>query len=503
MKNPERVSLDDFPGLFVVPTITIPAPDVFGTDALDFPTIPFPEGLGTHEELETEANEEIQKQSKLARQVKHVPYIPYTSDSVWLAYSELHHKYAETNKAKSMYYANVIFQLSYMDDYTLNALSDGTSEQTLHHLLLVAERYPSLFCLRSACLIRAARLCEEKGRLEDARRLYLASLAAVSPKGFYNVYADEAKKRYFAIQDDQSRHTLETANNRFNPATPAQERLLRLLFQKHSDASQTVSCQTPHIFDTAQNAIRFRRAEDQGDKIGRTRFGGLPDVLPGWTWPGNELEFLAQLNLEEIAPYDFNKVLPPRGLLSFFARNLCYGWNDDGKDWLVQFYDGDTSSLQRAEVPEGYDVFGQEIKCGTDLMVFGSASAKPYTAITTNGSHWPQFDDAAHEAQRAFFQAIDKLNNVDLAPPHFPGWNHQILGHSFADTNGKPDFWRFQTPDEEHSISVKEWVLLFQIDSNYDIGMSFSDAGTLYFLIHQHDLAARRFDRIFVTMECG
>src|SRR5438045_86417 len=51
--------------------------------------------------------------------------------------------------------------------------------------------------------------------------------------------------------------------------------------------------------------------------LGVSRFGGTPDVWPGFTWPerdGRPLTFLAQLNLEEIrAPG-----VPDHGWLLFF-----------------------------------------------------------------------------------------------------------------------------------------------------------------------------------------
>ena len=63
---------------------------------------------------------------------------------------------------------------------------------------------------------------------------------------------------------------------------------------------------------------------------GGTRFGGQPDVPPGFVWPvftGTDdsgepetrpLSFLAQFDCAGLAPYDSGHLLPGTGLLSFF-----------------------------------------------------------------------------------------------------------------------------------------------------------------------------------------
>jgi uncharacterized protein YwqG len=48
-----------------------------------------------------------------------------------------------------------------------------------------------------------------------------------------------------------------------------------------------------------------------------------------------------------------------------------------------------------------------------------------------------------------------------------------------------------------------EWVLLLQFDTDDDVGMMWGDAGTLYFWIRKEDLAAARFDRCWMILQCG
>jgi uncharacterized protein YwqG len=48
-----------------------------------------------------------------------------------------------------------------------------------------------------------------------------------------------------------------------------------------------------------------------------------------------------------------------------------------------------------------------------------------------------------------------------------------------------------------------EWVLLLQLDSDDRIDMMWGDLGMLYLWIKRGDLAERRFDRVWMTLQCG
>ena len=57
----------------------------------------------------------------------------------------------------------------------------------------------------------------------------------------------------------------------------------------------------------------------------------------------------------------------------------------------------------------------------------------------------------------------------------------------------------------EGAASVENWRLLFQLDSfeMEDFDLNFGDDGALYFYIRTEDLKARRFDRVWVILQCG
>ena len=100
--------------------------------------------------------------------------------------------------------------------------------------------------------------------------------------------------------------------------------------------------------------------------------------------------------------------------------------------------------------------------------------------------------------------------SVNLLPYWPSGRDHQLLGHN---GDGAEEAWQKETGQNYYQLSnserkevekqLDEWMLLFQIGSDDEAGMMFSDAGMLFFLIRRNDLAALRFDRVFVTMICG
>lgn len=62
-------------------------------------------------------------------------------------------------------------------------------------------------------------------------------------------------------------------------------------------------------------------AADGEIPVGASKFGGCPDVWPGFEWPvsgGRPLAFIGQMNIDELARYDEQGLLPSSGILSFF-----------------------------------------------------------------------------------------------------------------------------------------------------------------------------------------
>ena len=59
--------------------------------------------------------------------------------------------------------------------------------------------------------------------------------------------------------------------------------------------------------------------------------------------------------------------------------------------------------------------------------------------------------------------------------------------------------------DKARRTSTQDWQLLFQLDTVQDgeFELMFGDCGRIYFYIRREDLLARRFDRVWLVLQCG
>ena len=101
-------------------------------------------------------------------------------------------------------------------------------------------------------------------------------------------------------------------------------------------------------------------------KRGGTRFGGRPDVPRGFEWPqfraqGSDgavkkrpLSFVAQFDCAELAKHDAERLLPERGVLSFFYEMDSMRWGFDPKDkgCARVYWFEDSAALEEAEFPD-------------------------------------------------------------------------------------------------------------------------------------------------------
>lgn len=205
--------------------------------------------------------------------------------------------------------------------------------------------------------------------------------------------------------------------------------------------------------------LYFRVSKRAGEaKSCGSRFLGCP-ALPerfnypvcadgqGGVWP---YTFVCQLNLEELASWGFDGLLPVRGVLSFFA--------------MIDPY------LGRFEAP---------------LCIGGTISDM--------------------ELVKVFYFPDDKDLRT-IAPPvpdscPFPPTGWQM---SFTRRHGKlqEDHGLFvppvHRPWETWDPPFEDWQILLQVDSEEGNGfqLNFMDCGVLAFLIHPDDLARKDFSRV-------
>jgi uncharacterized protein YwqG len=242
--------------------------------------------------------------------------------------------------------------------------------------------------------------------------------------------------------------------------------------------------------------------------LGQSKIGGQPDLPKNIEWfkedNGKRLSFIGQINLSEVTEFDRYKSLPSQGLLYFFYSAKADAWGFDIKDkdkFKVFYYDGPLEELQRKEFPADLVESSRYKPC---KLSFQSSVSLP---------NWGQ-DYVSKQLNKKeidkYLEATEYLNiNVE---------QNKLLGHSDniqgpmelqcqLVTNGLycGDETGYNDPKaKELKKGADDWILLFQVDSNYEeSGMIWGDAGMLYFWIRKDDLKNKRFDKCWLISQCA
>ena len=271
-----------------------------------------------------------------------------------------------------------------------------------------------------------------------------------------------------------------------------------------------------------RNAIHLNISGKGRFTSGGTHFGGVPDVPADFVWPAYEgtsfdgkvksrpLSFLAQFNCAELATLDTEELLPKTGVLSFFyeMESMCWGFDPKDAGCARVFWFEDVSTLAPAKVPEDLD---QDFRFPMLNIAMETETSfidgQDYYICHENDIDW-----------RAMGEILEDLGIEDPENcSKLLGWPNLIQGSimqecEFASRGyylGNPEGWA-KIPQEERErikqTSLEDWRLLFQLDTvesaedNFEL--MFGDCGRLYFCIRREDLLARRFDRVWLILQC-
>ena len=251
----------------------------------------------------------------------------------------------------------------------------------------------------------------------------------------------------------------------------------------------------------------------------RSKFGGKPAVPADFVWPyfasadydgetaNRPLSFLCQINLEEIAVYDKENVLPKKGLLLFFyeLETMCWGYDPEENGCARVYYFEDVNGLSAAELPE--DIREDYRLKEYDLSFEAKAS-------------YPSFEELDCHAETDFdFEVYDEIlekMGCDIDPERHKllGYADPLQGEMLTECErvtrglycGDAESYRNTPEDEEAAIleAAPDWILLFQMTSidEEDCCLMFGDMGNIYFYIRKQDLQARNFDKIWLSLQC-
>ncbi len=280
----------------------------------------------------------------------------------------------------------------------------------------------------------------------------------------------------------------------------------------HGDHAAAVTALIQPAFRIVASALaprpgHFRRAEDEPDldeekltafegamaalPLGASRFGGVPDLPPGVTWPerdGVPMEFIAQIRLADVAAAAADPRLPAQGSLLFFY-NSQWTTSDQGEDGCcaVLFHDGPDDALVRGAPPrvEWKSEFSDTTQFAPFLHGLAALRFEPTLSLPGGVSPYIQ------EPLNGFWQDFMCDQSKALSGSTEPYRDSFLLG--YVDEQDYVDAHANGTDDQ----------LLLQVDSEDAAEFQFGDCNKLFFLLTKDELAARDFSNARVYSMLG
>jgi uncharacterized protein YwqG len=232
------------------------------------------------------------------------------------------------------------------------------------------------------------------------------------------------------------------------------------------------------------------------------RLGGLPLVPRDFVWPRKKTphSFLAQLDMSTMG----DPTLPSDGYLYFFYDNEQGAWGFDPEDrggWSVQYFQGDPSEFSLAQPPPDLDasgIFRAQAVEPRPILVFPSSESAAVNALDMTEEQYDAFCELGQPAfgDNAMHQVLgvpDPIQGDDMEEECQFASNGISMGS--GDHRQSPRY-------EELKEDSKQWRLLLQLDSCDETGFCWGDVGILYFWIKEGDLANRKFDDVWMVLQC-
>ncbi|MFP2928781.1 YwqG family protein [Pyxidicoccus sp. 3LG] len=244
------------------------------------------------------------------------------------------------------------------------------------------------------------------------------------------------------------------------------------------------------------------------------RYGGLPFLPPGTSWPRSPegpLHFLGQLDFAELAECRGEHLpeLPKEGLLAFFydVENQPWGTKPSHRAFweLIHVPPGSEqvplsppAELLRAERPV---LPLRHLRPSLGLSLPGWADLN----APVEPDFWSeeQGEDII-ELRRALAGTDNPDQGADQLRGHPNWWQEDGRIDAQLASNGIDAYRSDLSPQEERLKSgASEWTLLWQVGTDEELDLVWGSQGTLYLLIRNKDLRARRFDRAWLILQCS
>lgn len=232
------------------------------------------------------------------------------------------------------------------------------------------------------------------------------------------------------------------------------------------------------------------------------RLGGMPLVPREFVWPrkGTPHSFLVQLDLSTLA----DPTLPEDGYLYFFYNLEEGNWGFDPGDrggWSVLYFPGDIGDFIRAEPPKDLDptgIFREQLVEPRNILVFPSTQSDVVEQLDLTEEQCDALGDLGQPAfgdlpEHQVLGVPNPIQGDDMDEECQLASNGVYLGSGNVRANP-----RYEELMKGHT----QWKLLLQLDSSDETGFYWGDWGMLYFWIKEDDLANRKFDDVWMVLQC-
>ena len=193
-------------------------------------------------------------------------------------------------------------------------------------------------------------------------------------------------------------------------------------------------------------AVRISRTDPDSIALGASRFGGVPDLPASVDWPshqGRQLTLIAQLRLDDFAPYDLKGLLPRTGWLCFYL-NPDADTSDKGEaDYQVLYFENDVGGISRRQPSEGVMPLPT---CRAELCghyTLPDRSSKKAMPLVDTDERWDLYGDLLLEIQKLPGHGLPPEPKVPFPKRLFrraPRYGfHQVLGYPERDKSGSRD----------------------------------------------------------------
>jgi uncharacterized protein YwqG len=257
------------------------------------------------------------------------------------------------------------------------------------------------------------------------------------------------------------------------------------------------------LFDQALPSIRLSLSKDEAEHS-VSRAGGRPLLPIGFEWPLTRskvpMAFLCQVDLSAKNFKAFPN-LPPHGLLSFFYDAFEGPWGNRSEDrfgWRVIYFE-DIAVLKHTDYPKELPPSSVFAPCAVSFT-----DELSYNAITVEMAAVSEGGYASYEN---YLEAASEIYSGPVIHRMF-GYAQDIAGDfrldceiASRDLDLGDDFDFGSSEGEALAIESEKWILLLQLDSDALADMMWVDQGRLYFAIREEDLAARRFEKVWMICE--